>query len=154
VQALLHRLLLGLIGADHDHAVLLAILRIRWRRVAAAAGEERDKLLLGEADRADVELRGLQSEQFGLQQFVISAGVLSELVVGEHVGAPLLLAAAAGHDDRNSSMPRLRAARMRPCPAMMLSFSSTSTGIVQPNSSIDFAIWSTWSSLCVRALRT
>jgi hypothetical protein len=46
-----------------------------------------------------------------------------------------------------------RAARMRPCPAMMPPSSSASTGFVQPHSRIDAAICAIWESLCVRAFR-
>jgi len=48
----------------------------------------------------------------------------------------------------------LRAARSRPWPARMPPCSSTRTGLVQPNSTIDAAIWSTCTSECVRGLRS
>ena len=44
------------------------------------------------------------------------------------------------------------AARTRPCPAMMPPVSSISTGLLNPNSFIDAAIWATWASSCVREL--
>ena len=53
-----------------------------------------------------------------------------------------------------SSSPSFRAASTRPCPAMMPPCSSTSTGLVQPNSTIDAAIWATCASQWVRGLRS
>ena len=48
----------------------------------------------------------------------------------------------------------MRAASSRPWPARMPPCSSTSTGLVQPNSTMLAAIWSTCASLCVRGLRS
>src|SRR3954469_15701797 len=45
------------------------------------------------------------------------------------------------------------AASTRPWPAMIVPSSATSTGLVQPHSRIDDAIWLTCASLWVRALR-
>ena len=53
-----------------------------------------------------------------------------------------------------SASPSLRAASSRPWPARMPAFSSTRIGLVQPNSTIEAAIWSTCASLCVRGLRS
>jgi hypothetical protein len=49
--------------------------------------------------------------------------------------------------------PSLRAAMMRPWPAMMPLVPSTSTGLVKPNSRIEPAISATCPSLWLRALR-
>jgi hypothetical protein len=50
-------------------------------------------------------------------------------------------------------MPICRAAITRPWPATMPPSSSTSTGLVNPNSRMLAAICATCSSLCVRLLR-
>src|SRR3981189_2628805 len=52
-----------------------------------------------------------------------------------------------------SASPSFLAPSTRPWPAMMLPFSVTRIGLVQPHSRIDAAIWLTCSSLWVRALR-
>jgi DNA polymerase III epsilon subunit-like protein len=49
---------------------------------------------------------------------------------------------------------QLRAASNRPWPARMPAFSSIRIGFVQPNSTIEAAIWSTCASLCVRGFRS
>ena len=51
------------------------------------------------------------------------------------------------------SSPSFCAASRRPWPAMTLPASSTRTGLSHPNSTIEAAIFATWSSSCVRALR-
>src|SRR3981081_299497 len=52
-----------------------------------------------------------------------------------------------------SASPSFLAPSTRPWPAMMLPFSVTRIGLVQPHSRIEAAIWLTCSSLWVRALR-
>src|SRR4051794_26234504 len=50
-------------------------------------------------------------------------------------------------------MRSLRAANTRPWPAIIVPSSPTSTGLVQPHSRMEAAIWLTCVSLCVRAFR-
>lgn len=72
---------------------------------------------------------------------------------GIHNHQPDLVPACSAPLTRDSANPSLRAASIRPCPAMIIPATSTSTRLLQPHSRIDVAICSTYAGLWVRALQ-
>jgi hypothetical protein len=89
------------------------------------------KLVIFEADEADIEIFLLQSRELNSEQVLVPARIQCKLVVSDDVSAFLSLTQVS---------PSLRAARSRPCPAMMPAFVSTRMGLLNPNSAMLAAI--------------
>ena len=106
-----------------------------------------------EAGELDVELEIDQTLQLDREDLPVPAGVERELVVGKHVGAALGGAQVRQAQRRDLFQPRSLAASTRPCPAMISPSSVISTGLVNPNRSIELAICLTCFFEWVRALR-
>ena len=101
-----------------------------------AAAQQLGDLVLTEASQCQIKAQRLQVAKLDTEKLIVPAGIKSQLIVGQDVGALRVSLRPASSITGICAMPNLRAASTHPWPAMMPLSPSTSKGSVQPNSTI------------------
>jgi hypothetical protein len=113
----------------------------------AQTGQDGFERIRLKADQIEVETAKVEVAELVTEPLEVPARPRRQLVVGQAISALLLLAPAARDDHRDGFEPSFAAAPTRAAPTITTPFSSTSGGMVHPNSTMEAAILSMSASV-------